>query len=122
MNSAEVEAFRAEYAEMEQKLLQLMLAKPRHPRSYKGAATPVRLILTGEFQCADGLTRVSDADELVEGEGETPQSDLFLRDYDVVGTRRGASFGDILLKLVPIVAPGSSGWVDVLGGVFGKKR
>lgn len=122
MNASEIEAFRAQYEALERKLLELMLAKPRHPRSYKGAATPRRLILTGEFDCADGRTRVSDADELTEGEGETPESDLFLRDYDIVGQRRGGSFGDVLLKLVPIIAPGSSGWVDVLGTVFGKKR
>lgn len=121
----EAEGIKAKFKELGEYLLDPANV-PRHPRGYQG---PLEYVETKFVVLArdprTGRVYAIDPTELEPGQGETPQSDVFARDYATVGTRRGTSLVDILLKLAPVVggpAAGPGGLVDLLGGLFGKKR
>lgn len=114
------EEFRAHFEEVQVRLLELMMGKPRFKRGYQGRVTPIDLQFVGRFQGENKMTYVSDVEELIPGEGETPESDLFLRDFEILGTRRGTSLVDVLLHVAPLVAPGSAGWLDIFGKILRK--
>lgn len=93
-----------------QALLDGMLKLPRHPRGFQGKVEAVDLIVVGRFRDpVTGKIYVEDPVEVQPGQGETPQADLFLRDYALVGTRRGTPLLDVLLKVAPIVTGAKPG-------------
>lgn len=99
---------------------------PRHPRGYQGSVTFDEVILVVRCKDAQGRYYICDPVELQPGQGETPQADVFLRDYAVVGTKRGTSLIDVVFRLLPVIGGGGSGgsgggWLDVLGTLFGRK-
>ena len=108
-------------------VLEQLMTLPRHPRGYQGAITPLDLVLVPRFQGADGRTYIAEPAELEPDQGETPVADIFLRDYSIVGTRRGTSLVDVLTQLAPVIAPGAVpaggkvNVVDLLVGLFRKR-
>lgn len=106
-------------------VLEQLARLPRHPRGFQGPVVAEDMILVAKFRDpATGKLYIADPAEVEPGGGETPQSDLFLRDYATIGTKRGTSLVDIVLRIVPGI-PGGGGVaniVDLFKGLFGGKR
>ena len=97
---------------------------PRHPRGFQGPVEPLDLIFVARFRDpTTGRTYVAEPAELEPGKGETPQPDLFLRDYATVGQHRGTPLVDLLEKFVPIVVGGKGRRLtDIINILIGGKR
>lgn len=100
---------------------------PRHPRGFKGPLEYVDVaIVVRARDPATGRMYVIDPVELEPGEGETPEPDVFARDYATVGTRRGTSLVDILARIVPVITGGGGigggSIIDIIGGLFGRRK
>lgn len=94
---------------------------PRHPRGHQG---PLEYVDTVFVVIArdprTNRTYAIDPVEMEPGKGETPQADVFARDYATVGARRGTSLVDVLLKVAP--GGGPTGWLELLGELFVRRN
>jgi hypothetical protein len=111
---------RDDLAAREQEILKKMLELPRHPRGFQGNVQPVAVVAVGIFVDDNGGYWAADPLEQEPGEGETPEADLFLRSYIIIGKRRGKSLVDILLDAAPILHPQSKGVVGLLRRLLGR--